>query len=256
MIKILTLLFAIVFLFQSCENKKDTKLTNKLQNGVKGTNENVQVDLIEKTVEYSIDVKPIDSVQYQLQKAKSRYKQAEIEKITDFETAKKKLKNVVFFNDNDEDGETQAILKIRFKNGKESIINDYYYFVAYYPTEDILLCEGGHTTDVSFNLRNGKETEEIGNPAYIKTSPNKLFRLNGHFGGQECSSYFIQKKANNEFEKIIQLDKEFEKQTKIWLCIVGNSFWQDETTLYLTEESDYTENGLNKRYFKIKLIER
>lgn len=29
-------------------------------------------------------------------------------------------------------------------------------FVAYYPSEDILLCEGGHSTDVSFSLKNGK----------------------------------------------------------------------------------------------------
>ena len=48
--------------------------------------------------------------------------------------------------------------------------------------------------------------------------PKENFRLNGHFGGQECSSYFIQKKTENEYEKIIQLDEEFEKQLAKHCC--------------------------------------
>ena len=154
-----------------------------------------------------------------MQKSKSGYKKENIQKVTNFQTAKKMLNKIVFFNDNDEDGQAQAIRKLRFRNGKENVYNnsfDGFYFVAYYPTEDILLAEGGHTTDVSFNLKNGKETEEVGNPDYIETSPNNLFRFNGHYNGQECSSYFIQRKHNDEFQKVIQLDEEFQKQTKIW----------------------------------------
>lgn len=259
--KIIIILLTTFFFFQSCGNGTEKKTTEDItlkDNLYKETSKKNNV-LPEERVKYSIKVEQIDSIQYHYQKEKANYKQDNIEKITDFETVKKMLKNVVFFNDNDEDEQTQAILKIRFRNGKvNSYTNDfdYFYFVAYYPTEDILLCEGGHTSDISFNLKNGKETEEIGNPEYFKTSPNFNFRLNGHFGGQECSSYFIQEKMNNEFQKIIQLDEEFEKQTKIWLCILGNSFWLDDLTFYLTEESNYTEKGLNKRYFKIKLIEK
>lgn len=128
-------------------------------------------------------------------------------------------------------------------------------FVAYFPEEDILLCEGGHSSDVSFNLSNGKEAEDIGNPDFIKTSPPKEWRLNGYFGGQECASYFIQKKINNEFVKVIQLDEAFEKLTKIWLCTVGESFWSDEKTLYLTE-TDFVEKGTSTQYFKIDIIEK
>lgn len=245
-------------LLQSCEKKAgkhESISKNKDSIVVKSNQDNAS--LIPKNNEkFSIKVKQMDSVEYHLQKEKVNYEQEKIKKITDFQTAKKLLQNCVFFNDNDEDGETQAILKIRFRNGKEKdYSNDYYYFVAYYPIEDILLTEGGHTVDVSFNLKNGNETETTGNPDYIVVSPNNIFRLNGHYNGQECSSYFIQKKINNEFLKVIPLDKEFEKQTKIWLCIIGNSFWQDDMTLFLTEESDYTEIGLNKRYFKINIIE-
>ena len=257
--KIILLYLTAAILFQSCENKTEKKsdelILNKDTISIKTTKiKNLSSKEIEK---YSIKVEQIDSIQYYSEKKNIKYRQDRMEKITDFQTAKKMLKNVVFFNDNDQDGETQAVLKIRFRNGKENVYTndfDYFYFVAYYPTEDILLTEGGHTTDISFNLKNGNETEITGNPDYIKTSPSKLFRLNGHFGGQECSSYFIQKKTENEFKKIIQLDEEFEKQTKIWLCIVGNSFWKNDKTLYLTEESDYTEGGLNKRYFKISII--
>lgn len=257
--KLFKLFLVTTILLQSCENiKKETKesVIKNEDSIVVESNKDHASFIPKNNKKFSIKVAQIDSVEFHSEKVKINYKHEEIKKITDFQTAKKILQNCVFFNDNDEDGETQAIQKIRFRNGKEKdYSNDYYYFVAYYPTEDILLAEGGHTIDVSFNLKNGNVTETTGNPDYIVVSPNNVFRLNGHFNGQECSSYFIQKKINNEFVKVISLDEEFEKQTKIWLCIIGNSFWQDDMTLYLTEESNYTANGLNKRYFKILIIE-
>ena len=104
-------------------------------------------------------------------------------------------------------------------------------------------------------MKTGKETEEVGNPDLISASPQNGFRLNGNFGGQECYSYFIQRKIKNEFVKIIQLDEEFEKLTKVWLCTMGESFWTDEKTLYLTE-TDFVENGVAKQYFKVEIVEK
>ncbi|BCY28943.1 hypothetical protein [Flavobacterium okayamense] len=249
------LFFVIIILLQSCEKKEEKhESISKNEDSIVVKSNQDNVSLIPKNNEkFSIKVKQIDSVEYHSQKEKVNYNQEKIKKITDFQIAKKLLQNRIFFY---EDCETQAILKIRFRNGKEKdYSNYYYYFVAYYPTEDILLAEGGHTIDVSFNLKNGNETQTTGNPDYIVVSPNNVFRLNGYYNGQECSSYFIQKKINEEFVKVIPLDEEFQKETKIWLCIIGNSFWQDDMTLFVTEESNYSEIGLNKRYFKIKIIE-
>lgn len=253
-------LLIILFLFLSCDyvKKDDTTLVFTQKNEFEKSKIKINLNSTKENKNYTIKVEQIDSLNYYTHKEKANYKKDVFKKITNFETAKKTLKNIVFFNDNDKDGLVQAILKIRFKNGKEINYNedlDDCFFVAYFPTEDILLCEGGHSSDVSFNLKNGKETNETGNPDYFITSPNSLFRLNGHFNGQECSSCFIQKKINDDYIKSIQLDEEFEKQTKIWLCIIGEAFWFDNLNLYLTEASNYTENGLNTRYFKIKLIE-
>ncbi|UQB69679.1 hypothetical protein [Epilithonimonas zeae] len=245
-----------LFAFQSC--KKETKQENLSKTEVqkpKDSVELVSVENPEKKLQYSIEVEKIDSLEYHHFAVKKNINKKKLTKITDFNQAKKLLKGIVEFNDNSEDGDQSAVEKIHFRNGKEygnTNEYDYYFFVAYYPEEDILLCEGGHTTDISFNLKNGKETEETGNPDYINFSPSGKFRLNGHFGGQECSSYFIQKKIE-DYVKIVQLDEEFEKLTKVWLCIVGESFWVDDNTLFLTEASNF---GKAKKFFKVKIIEK
>jgi hypothetical protein len=251
------LLLAFSIIFQSCGNGEVPNSTNELKNTVKKSNKNIPSNLEQKVIKYGLKIETIDSVQFHSIRVKSNFKQNPIEKITNFETAKKMLKGVVFFND--EDSEIHAVLKIRFRNGKVNnynVENEQFYFVAYYPTEDILFSEGGHSADLSFNLKNGEETELTGNPEYIVASPNNLFRINGHYEGQQCSSYFIQQKKNGNFQKIIQLDKEFQEQLNFWLCVVGEVFWQNDTTFYLIEESGYSETGLIKRYFRIKLIEK
>lgn len=254
----LVILILNFILIQSCESKKEENQVIYSEVQIQKS-DSTEIEIpTQKDIIYSIKVEQIDSIKFHSAKKKANPKPEKIEKITDFKEAKKKLKGIVEFNDGDEDGESHLVMKINFRNGKiygKPHEYDDNYFVAYYPKEDILLCEGGHTTDVSFNLKTGEETNDAGNPEYISTSPKNGFRLNGSYGGQQCSSYFIQKKVQNEYQKIIQLDEEFEEATKIWLCIVGQSFWSDEKTLYLTEESDFSEAGLNKRYFKIELIE-
>lgn len=245
------------FIYQSCEKKSQ----NAYEKPIKKVDsislkKNISETLIHQKIEkYRIKVEKIDSIQYYSNKENENYKQEEIDKIADFGKAKVLLKDVVYFNYSEEptDG-VNLISKIVFRNSKEFISNDFYSFVAYYPDEDILLTEGGHSTDVSFNLKNGNETELTGNPSYINTSKSKNFRLNGHFNGQECSSYFIQKKMKNEFLKIIQLDEEFEKQTKTWLCIIGDAFWNNDNLLYLSLADSYGRNGKNLGFYKVEII--
>src|SRR5690606_27241269 len=81
-------------------------------------------------------------------------------------------------------------IRVHAKNGREIELKEtgYYgevYFSRYYPTEDIVLFEGGHSSDFSINLKTGEMgAERVGNPDYIRYSPKQLFRLNGYFSGQ------------------------------------------------------------------------
>lgn len=210
-----------------------------------------------KNEKHVIKVERLDSLQYNREKNKTTPSVNNLRKITSYKEAKKLLTGIVVFDERDID--YPHVKKINYRNGKQPLQDEYELddcsFVAYFPDEDILLCEGGHTIDVSFNLKNGKQTEETGNPDLFNYSPQRTFRLNGYFGGQECYSYFIQKKIKDGYETIIQLDNEFERLTKHWLCTIGESFWVDENTLYLTE-TDFVETGEQKLYFSIRIIEK
>lgn len=245
----------LISLFFSC-NKKTEKSEEIVVEPKVDTVKNVtEIQDSDESLTYSISVEKIDSVAFFKAKKNAPRKKA-VEKITDFKIAKKLLGGIVEFEPVDESENYQAVKKIYFRNGKKlENRNDFdgETFVAYFPSEDILLCEGGHTSDMSFNLKNGKRTEETGNPDVISASPKNNFRLNGYFGGQECFSYFLQKKVNGEFQKIIQLDEEFEKITKHWLCTVAENFWADEQTLYLAEKNLGDETS---EYFKVILIQK
>lgn len=242
----------LIFFLQTCKNNEKThvQLPTEVTHPDTVTNE-------EKRVDYSIRVEEIDSSNYNSIKNTANGATKKISKITNYQEAKKRLEGIVEFDE--EIPDYPCVKDINFRNGKKPDGELYFeldacLFIAYFPEEDILLCEVGNAMDVSFNLTSGKETEETGNPDLFNFSPNANFRLNGHFGGEECYSYFIEKKINNEFVKIIQLDDAFEKLTKHWLCTIGESFWTNENTLYLTE-TEYTENGISERYFKLTLIE-
>lgn len=199
---------------------------------------------------YSINIEEIDSLHFFSAKVKSKYIADNFIKITDLDKAKKLLNNSAEFDE--ESFEQPVLLKLQDRNNKTIEINDYYAFVAYFPEEDILLCEGGHSIDASFNLKNGETTELTGNPNIIQSSPNKKYRLNGYFGGQECSSYFIQKRIEKEFKKVISLSGEFEKLTTIDICVIGDSFWTNDSTLFITESSNF---GYNTKYYQLEIFE-
>ena len=245
--KLLTLLI-IAFALQSCENK--TQKNEKAE--ITSTNEIWKV----KQDNFEIKIEILDSLQFYKEQKAIKHTTKPIEKITDFASAKKILNGVVEFWDGDEDGESHGLRRILFRNGA-TFTNKYSedFFVAYYPSEDIILFEGGHSSDVSFNLKNGKQTEETGNPDYIVTSPDNQYRLNGFFDGQECVSYFIQKNINGHFENVIPLNSAFVRKDKINLCQANDFFWSDDNTLFFREVLYFDGEATTKsKYYKVSII--
>ena len=208
-------------------------------------------DRIEEEKKYSIIAEEIDSLTFYSAKKKNVFKSDTIEAVSDFKIAKEMLKGVVEFANDDDYGENQPVKKIYFRNGSMLDLEEYSdcYFIAYFPSEDILLCQGGHMSDLSFNLTNGKDEEEAGNPSIILHSPEKRFRLNGYFSGQDCYFYFIQEKIAGEYVKIIDMDEDFKRQSEIWPCVMGEDFWLNENTIYYKELE-------GEGYFKLTIIEK
>ncbi|KQS93034.1 hypothetical protein [Chryseobacterium sp. Leaf394] len=79
--------------------------------------------------------------------------------------------------------------------------------------------------------------------------------MNGSYDGQECSGYFIQKKNNGEYHKIINLEDEFKNLTSIMLCYIKDGFWTDEHTFMLKKFNFDYETGKFK-FFKVKILEK
>ncbi len=257
----LLLMISIGFGLQSCEKEKKTELENLTKNEIVKTNDSVKsvsVEKTEKQIQYTITVEKIDSLQYHSEKKKTAPKKKNLLKITNINEAKKLLKDIVEFNEQKDVGANLIVRKIHFRNGKKYENNkdfDYFSFIAFYPEEDILLCEDEASSGISFNLKNGKKTEETGNPDLFIFSPKETFRINGIFYGQECMGYFVQKKIDGEFVKIINFEEEFKKKTTITLCNIRDGFWIDEQTFFL-EKFDFDYETGKYKFFKVKIIEK
>lgn len=177
-----------------------------------------------------------------------------LEKITDFDKVQELLKEVVTFERRGQAPDYYyGIRRINFANGityEAQEIEEF--FVAYFPSEDILLCQGGHTSDVSFHLKTGRRTEQVGNPDEIVPSPSGKYRLNAYYTGQECLRYFIQKQ-NNGWKKVLELSDIYRQITGEMLCSLSETFWTDDQTLYAEILEFDGENETSTYYqFKIK----
>lgn len=177
--------------------------------------------------------------------------------LDDLKSVKKLLKGIMDFNS---DG---SIKRIHFKNGGV-IDNPEGRFVAYYAYDDdnknILVLEGGHSSDISYNLNTGKSTEHVGNPNQASiSSPNKQYRLIGHFGGQECSSYFIQKRINGEWVKIIEFNDIFnalippDEHSSFGLYYYNGSVFLNESHAYIVKQRTDDNNQEHIRVYEITL---
>jgi len=198
------------------------------------------------------DIQKIDSTTYFTAKENANIpEETNLEKITDFEQAKKMLKGRVTWGKYDEkigkyveNEQGEAVYKILFRNGKTYLYDDSYgiFFIAYYPQEDILLLEGGHCSDVIFNLTTGAKTDDVGNPENIRYSPSKKYRFNSYYSGQ-AGVYFIQKKTKTQYKTIIHLSEELRKTTdfiEYFIEYFSDAFWQSDTVLFfIVEDSLY-----------------
>ncbi|MFK8269726.1 hypothetical protein [Capnocytophaga stomatis] len=246
------IVFLLLLLLCSCDfsskkkqESKESVSNNEIYESEASNNDSItEVTYIQSffNEDLPLEIHQISEKEFHTAQSKA-IKSDSIPKITNFAQAEKHLKDIVTFR-KDRDW-THFPQEIRFRNGTKldtiyDLLNEIG-FVAYFPTEDIVLFEGGHSSDVSFNLSNGKQTEEVGNPEFVVASPNNKARLNGFYGGQECVFYFIQQYKNGQWQKTINLDHIFEKITTKMLCNLS-AFWADDTTLYLAHPN-YDEQG-------------
>ena len=159
---------------------------------------------------------------------------------------------VEWFPTDDEDKNIMegTIKSITKANGQKLMINedsaDFYLneeFGGYYPEYDILVLEGGHTSDMSFSLQTGATTETVGNPEYIIASPQNTYRLNGFFGGQECISYFFQKKVDGKFTYLTEFDLDND------LCRFKTFYWITETKFIYSLGNHWDDSIDGKEFF-------
>lgn len=254
------------FLLLSCNffQKKENNSTVKGPNFEEITEDSSQEETFTREIiegDFSVEDFPIKIVKISKEdflsaKDKAPALRDSIQKITDLQVVSNLLKDVVEFSLDENGNTTDFVKKINYRSGVSETFDDEYsdnYFVAYFPTEDILLCEGGHSSDISYSLQNGKNQYEIGNPDYIIASPQNTIRVNGSFGGQECIDYFIQQYRNGSWLKTINLNEIFNKMTKKWLCYFDKYFWADEKTFYFSVE-DYENDAENPEKIYYKLV--
>ncbi len=149
-----------------------------------------------------------------------------------------------------------VIKSITTKNGQTLLVNQNSNdsgfsegWSGYYPEYDILVLEGGHSSDICFLIATGETESTIGNPQYIIPSPKNSYRLNGHFGGQECISYFFQKKVNGKFIYLTEFNSNGD------ICTFKTFHWISENE-FIYSKMNYTtdsENGVEE-YFNGKII--
>ena len=182
----------------------------------------------------AITISSISEAQYNDLKKKVSKQIEKPNKINDLDSIKMLLKNrvewVTQFENEDYKREDQ-IKSIIIDNGQKLLMNESYseeyYFSpdssGYYPEYGILVLEGGHSMDMSFSIKTGETYITAGNPEYIHHSPQKNFRLNGSYDGQECINYFFQKKINGEFVYLVDFYWDYET------CYFNEFYWISET---------------------------
>ena len=209
-------------------------------------------EYIEKLNKARIEITDLDSLHfYELYKKPEVYKPVKIDSI---EEVKRILVDKVKWKDIEYLG--PAIVELKLENGQilrgNHEANDFG-FVAYYPSEKIILFEGGHSSDYSISIKTGETLETVGNPEYILESPNKKLRLNGWFPGQECSSYFFQEKSGDNYKYLIDFG---------WgsiygddLCYFDKFCWINDVE-FICSFKDYSEDSYSgvEKYFKSKII--
>ena len=252
-------LLIFVLILQGCQQVKTKHNTLNIADSSK-----VKVDtaIFEND---TIAIYKIDSSAFMENKPTSIVNEDTLVYVEDFVKAKELLKGKVKFGDYDMDSHSVDTLKegtnisyIVADSGDTLKIEsnqDFAYvgFVRYYPTENIVLFEGGHTSDYAIDLKNGSiDIMEVGNPQYIQYSPSKKYRLNGWFPGQECSDYFIQEKIGDTYKVLARIPIHLTEEG-FDLCTLKNIFWYSDQELYFRNTYFGFEEDKRLEYFKLIL---
>lgn len=238
MTKLLTAVLLSVLFISGCQDQ--TKATKTSQDEIP---KRVGLDSLVFQND-TLAIYQVDSISFFEAKATHVPDQDTLVYFEDMDMVKQLLRNKVTFGGvNEASNKIDTLIpglwvaKILFQNGDSLLAENedellWMNFVRYYPSEQILLMEGGHSSDYSFDLKNGNRgADKVGNPDYIVYSPSKQFRLNGWFPGQECSDYFLQIKKGTDYVYYSAIPMDLSKQS-FDLCTIKDIFWQTDEQLY------------------------
>ncbi len=185
----------------------------------------------------------IDSAKYSQLLKKASKKTYKPKKIGNLDSIKTILKNrVEWMTKSDWDDDFLDVPKsITTANGQKLLVNRETYFdtefaegwSGYYPEEDILVLEGGHSVDVSFSIKTGGHYLTAGNPQYIVPSPKGTYRLNGLFSGQDCIDYFFEKRENGQYTYLAEFGDLYNA------CEFKEFYWLNENE-FIYKKMDYS----------------
>lgn len=206
---------------------------------------------IEQLFKARIDIEELDSIQFSRQYIDS--KPPKPIKISSVEETEKQLVSRVKWADVEYLG--YVIDQIILDNGQILRMNqnsNEYGFTAYYPEEEVILFEGGHTSDFSISIKTGESLVTVGNPEYIVDSPNKKTRLNGWFPGQECSSYFFQEKKGDQYTYLVDFGWGSDSFGEN-VCYFNQFCWLTDAE-FLYSYWDYNGGDGKVKYFKGRIV--
>jgi hypothetical protein len=206
---------------------------------------------IEKLLKASIDTKELDSIEFKKYFVKPN--PSNLIKITSIEETEKLLASRIKWKDIEYLGytidaitlENEQVLRINQKS------NDYG-FVAYFPQEEVILYEGGHTSDYSISIKTGESLETVGNPEYIVESPNKKIRLNGWFPGQECKSYFFQEKIGDDYTYLVNFGWGSDEYGEN-VCYFNKFCWISDNE-FIYSYTEYSDRVEKEKYYKGTIV--
>jgi len=273
--KTIIYLILIVTAMAACSraNTNDKQTADLTDSLFTGESANIQTSNEKENCDYKFVVESIQKNDFDKLYAQY-YKEYIPKKITDFDSVKKLLNNVVVWLEEqgvDENGNSVTLghpLKINFRNGKTlELINDeslqtikdlgwgngdYSTLQSYFPDEDILLLHDdgdcGDCGDSSFNLTTGDQTEVAGNPEITYYPPtDKRHRIRGYYNGY-VTVYYFQEKQGENYINICSLEN---------YTFGGNVFsdmrrvfFTNDITFYFEHEGDY-----NVTYYRKATIE-
>lgn len=256
------LFYLILILFIQCKSEKKVNVELPVVKDSTIKIETAQVPVVNKIFQYSFRIIKADSTTFKNNQAKFQIAKSKINKITAIDLIIEKTKkwasikyNVVGDNPKDR---SYYLDKITLETGEVIFTNSQGEcgLLAYYPDENIIVSECGHTSDDCYNLSTGKTTTQIGNPEYILESPNKKFRLNGYFPGQECSTYFIQKNIEGVYLKVLEINEVYPyKNVPENFCNMEDLFWTDDYTLNFTLKNYQNNEKGRKEYYQLIIKE-